>query len=90
MERSDHNANGDCIMAKTNPSTTKRATMLADLNDAAQAFTQGAIGFLFAVQMPDGSLQWIAGGDLAGYDNATTGAAMRLYVEAQRVALKAA
>ena len=77
-------------MAKTNPSTIKQAAMLADLNDAAQAITQGATGFLFAAQMPDGSVQWIAGGELAGYDNSTAGAAMRLYIEAQRAALKAA
>lgn len=77
-------------MAKTNPSTTKQAAMLADLNDAAQAITKGATGFLFAAQMPDGSIQWMAGGELAGYDNATAGAAMRLYLDAQRAALKAA
>lgn len=77
-------------MAKTNPSTAKQAAMLADINDAAKAITQGATGFLFAAQMPDGSMSWIAGGDLAGYSNATAGAAMRLYVEAQRAALKAA
>jgi len=77
-------------MAKTNRSTTKQAAMLADLNDASKAINQGATSFLFAAQMPDGSIQWMAGGELAGYDNATAGAAMRLYVEAQRVALKAA
>ncbi len=77
-------------MAKTNPSTTKQAAMLADLNDAAQAITKGATGFLFGAQMPDGSLQWIASGDLAGYDNATASAAMQLYVLAQRATLKAA
>lgn len=77
-------------MAKTNPSTTKQAAMLADLNDAAQAITKGATGFLFAAQMPDGSIQWMAGGELAGYDNATAGAAMRLYLEAQQATLRAA
>lgn len=77
-------------MAKTNPSTTKQAAMLADLNDAAQTITQGATGFLFAAQMPDGSMKWMAGGELSGYDNATAGVAMRLYVEAQRASLKAA
>ncbi len=77
-------------MAKTNPSTTKQTAMLADLNDAAQANTQGATGFLLAAQMPDGKIRWMAGGELAGYDNATAGAAMQLYIEAQRAALEAA
>ncbi|KXB30786.1 hypothetical protein AT959_08635 [Dechloromonas denitrificans] len=69
---------------------TKQAAMLADLNDAAKAINQGATGFLFAAQMPDGSIQWMAGGELAGYDNATAVAAMQLYIEAQRAALRAA
>lgn len=67
---------------------SKQAAMLVDLNDAAQAITQGATGFLFAAQMPDGSIQWMAGGDLVGYDSATAGAAMRLYVEAERASLR--
>lgn len=70
--------------------TTKQAVMLADLNDAAQAITKGATGFLFVAQMSDGSIQWMAGGELAGYDNATAGAAMRLYLEAQQATLRAA
>lgn len=77
-------------MAKTNPSTTKQAAMLADLNDAAQAINNGATGFLFAMQMPDGSIEWAAGGDLVGYDNATAGFAMGLAIVAQREALRTA
>lgn len=80
-------------MAKTNRSTntsTKQAAMLADLNNAADIISQDATGFLFAAQMPDGSIQWMAGGELAGYDNATSGFAMRLYREAQQAAIEAA
>lgn len=80
-------------MAKTNRSTntsTKQAAMLADLNNAADIISQGPTGFLFAAQMPDGSIQWMAGGELAGYDNKTSSAAMRLYIEAQKCSLKSA
>ena len=67
-----------------------QAAMLADIKDAAQAITKGATGFLFAAQMPDGSIEWAAGGDLVGYDNSTAGFAMSLYIEAQREALRTA
>ena len=72
-------------MAKTN--STK--AMRADLDTAADML-KGATGFLFAVTMPDGGMKWVAGGNLLGYDNATAGAAMQLYIKAQRAALMAA
>jgi hypothetical protein len=81
------------IMAKTNstvrPTINKQAAMLADLTSAADML-KGATGFLFAAKMPDGSMSWIAGGDLICYDNATAGAAMQLYIEAQRCSLSKA
>lgn len=77
-------------MAKTNStarlSINKQAAMQADMNGAA-GMLKGATGFLFAAQMPDGSMRWIAGGDLIGYDSATASAAMQLYIEAQRCSL---
>lgn len=53
----------------------KNCIRLAYINGAAKAITKVATGFLFAAQMPDGSLKWMAGGKLAGYDNVTAGAA---------------
>ncbi len=80
-------------MAKTNStarlSVAKLVAMRDDLNSAAKILN-GATGFLFAAQMPNGEIKWIAGGDLLSYDSKTASAAMRLYIEAQRLALKAA
>lgn len=68
----------------------KLAAMVDDLTNAADLINQGATGFLFGAQMPDGSMHWMAGGALLGYDNQTAGAAMQLYIQAQRVALNVA
>lgn len=80
-------------MAKSNstarPTINKQAAMLADLTSAADML-KGATGFLFAAQMPNGEMKWIAGGDLLAYDHKTSSAAMGLYIEAQRCALKTA
>lgn len=76
-------------MAKTNSTRStinRQAAMRADLTSAADML-KGAAGFLFAAQMPDGSMRWIAGGNLLKYDLATASAAMRLYIEAQRCSL---